>query len=157
MSAASFNETFEPSATPPAQSFSQDELIAKFTALDARAREVNSERREIAFHLAGLALENKGQQNTVHLSSSGGQRVKVEFGTEYEYDTEQMLVVAELLGKAQFDELFETKVEFKARKRNLKLFMNTVHASEQLETGKLIIKDATTVKDKTPYVTIEKS
>lgn len=136
-------------------SMSQDELIAEFHKLDALVKEQGARRREIGMQLAGIAFENKAEQNTVHLVSTGGQRIKVEFGIDYEYETEQMMTAADLLGKETFDSLFKTKVEFIPKKRELKKFMNTVASDEATKTAKQIIVDATTAKDKTPYVSVE--
>lgn len=138
--------------SPEPRSYSQDELIREFRRLDALVKEHGAERREIGMQIAGIAFENKGTQNTVHLESTDGQRVKVEFGIDYEYDTQLMMDVANLLGKDKFDALFKTKIEFVPKKRELSKFMNTVASDEQIETAKQIIKDATKVKDKTPYV-----
>lgn len=146
-------------AEPPLQvdsSMSQDELISRFVQLDVLYKETTAARRDIGLQIAGLAFEQREDQNTVHLSSSQGSRVKVEFGNEHEYDNAQMFTLAEVLGKDQFDQLFDTKVEFKAKKRALNMFMNTIHPDERLNTGKQIIKDATTVKAKSPYISVEK-
>src|SRR5688572_24742298 len=134
---------------------SQDDLIAEFHRLDAIVKESGSRRREIGMALAGIAFENRGDQNTVHLKSTGGQGVSVVFGTETEYDQEQMLTAADLLGKDTFDSLFKTKLEFVPKKRELKKFMNTVTSDEATTTAKEIITDAAVTKDKSPYVSCE--
>lgn len=134
---------------------SQDELISEFVKVDTAVRELQSQKRELAMALAGLAFEHRGEQNTVRVQSSDGTCVKVEFGVEFEYDNAQMFTAAELLGKA-FEDLFETKIEFKPKKRSLKLFMNTVPSSEKERTAQDIIRSATTVKAKTPYVAIDR-
>jgi len=139
---------------PTEISMSQDDLIAEFHRLDALVKDHGARRREIGMHLAGIAFENKRDQNTVHLESTGGQRIKVEFGIDYEYETEQMMTAADLLGKDVFDSLFKTKVEFVPKKRELKKFMNTVASDEATKTAKQIIVDATNAKDKTPYVSV---
>jgi hypothetical protein len=115
---------------------------------------LGAERRDIGLQIAGLAMESKGEQNTVHLTSTGGQRVKVEFGQTTDYDTGELVEVSKMLG-SQFDELFDTKIEFKARKRALKVFLNTRFADEKTETAKQMIRDATITKDRAPYVTVE--
>lgn len=145
-------------AEPPPQvdsSMSTDDLIAAFVRLDALYKETAASRADVGLQLAGKAFEQRDNQNTVHLSSSRGSRVKVEFGSEYEYDNAQMFTVAELLGKEQFDQLFDTRIIFKAKKRALNMFVNTIHPDEALNTGKQVIKDATTVKPKHPYVSVE--
>ena len=139
---------------PNKPSMSQDDLIAEFHRLDALIKEQGAQRREIGMQLAGIAFENKAEQNTVHLVSTGGQRIKVEFGIDYEYETEQMMTASDLLGKETFDSLFKVKVEFVPKKRELKKFMNTVASDEATKTAKQIIADATIAKDKTPYVSV---
>lgn len=136
-------------------SMSRDELITEFHRLDAIVKENGSRRREIGIQLAGIAFENKRTQNTVHLESTGGQKIKVEFGVDYEYETEQMMTAADLLGKERFDSLFKTEIKFVPKRRELKNFLNTVSSDEQVETAKQIIQDATITKDKSPYVSIE--
>jgi hypothetical protein len=139
----------------PAQSgMSQDELIAEFRRLDALVKEHGTRRREVGAALVGIASENKGNQNTVKLQSTDGQRVKVEFGTDYEFDNEQMFTAADLLGKEAFDDLFKTEVKFTAKKRNLNGFLNTVPSDERIKTAKQIIQDAMHEKEKTPYVSV---
>lgn len=140
---------------PETPSLSRDELITEFHRLDAIIKENGFKRREIGMQLAGIAYENKRDQNTVHLASTDGQKIKVEFGIDYEYETEQMMTAAELLGKDTFDSIFKTKVEFVPKKRELKKFMNTVSGDERIETAKKIITDATITKDKSPYVSVE--
>jgi hypothetical protein len=140
---------------PNLPSMSRDELIAEFSRLDALVKRHGRERKEIGAALASIALENKGAQNTVHLASTDGQRIRVEFGVDYEYETGQMLTAADLLGKEQFDSLFKTRVEFIAKKRELKMFLNTVSSDERIESAKRIIKDATIPKEKAPYVSVE--
>jgi hypothetical protein len=140
---------------PADSSMSQDDLIAEFHRLDAIVKEQGARRREIGMQLAGVAFENRRDQNTVHLVSTGGQRVKVEFGIDYEYETEQMMTAADLLGREVFDSLFKTRVEFTAKKRELKKFLNTVSGDERINTAKQIITEATITKDKNPYVSVE--
>lgn len=151
---STFEQEFAAAAIPQA-SYSQDELIREFRRLDALVKERGAERREIGLQIAGIAFENKGAQNTVHLESTDGQKVKVEFGSETDYDTELMMDVVNLLGKERFDALFKTKIEFVPKKRELNKFLNTVSAEEKVETAKQIIKDACTTRDKTPYVSCE--
>lgn len=139
---------------PTGSGMSQNELIAEFKRLDAIVKESGAARREIGMALAGIAFEKKGDQNTVHLEGVGG-RVKVQFDTETEYDVDQMTVVQDLLGNERFDELFKTKLDFVAKKRELKRFMNTVWPDEKLETAKKVIQDATHTRDKSPYVSVE--
>jgi hypothetical protein len=135
-------------------SMSQDELITEFHRLDTLVKEHGSRRREIGMALAGIAHQKKGQQNTVHLQSSEGKKVDVQFGSETQYVTEEMMEVSSMLGLEQFDQLFETKIEFKAKRRELKKFLNTVFPDEKIETAKQMIQDATVTKDKTPYVSV---
>lgn len=153
---SAFEQAWATEERPTEQpSMSRDELIAEFHRLDAIVKESGSRRREIGMQLAGVAFENKRTQNTVHLESTDGQKVKVEFGIDYEYDAEQMMTVAELLGKERFDGLFKTKIEFIPKKRELKNFLNTVSSDERVETAKKVIQDATITKDKSPYVSVE--
>ncbi len=135
---------------------SQDELITEYVRLDQIVKNAAFERKDIVSQLAGIALEEKGEQNTVHLTSTGGQSVKVEFGVDYSYDTQLMMDVAKLLGSERFDQLFKTKIEFVAFRRELKKFLNTVAADEATKTAKQIIKDATVEKVRSPSVTVEK-
>lgn len=135
---------------------SQDDLIAEFNRLDVIVKDAGGRRREIGAALAGIALENKGNQNTVRLESSTGQRVKVEFGIDYEFDNEQMFTAADLLGQERFDELFKTEVKFVAKKRNLNGFLSTVPSDEKTRTAKEIIQAVLEAgkKPKTPHVSV---
>ena len=141
-------------ATDERPSYSQDELIAEFARLDALVKEHGARRKEIGAMLAEIAMANQGSQNTVKLQSTDGQRVKVEFGIDYEFDNEQMFTAAELLGKDAFDNLFKAEVKFTAKKRNLNGFLNTVPSDERIKTAKQIIQDAMHKKEKTPYVSV---
>lgn len=141
-------------ATEERPSMSQDDLIAEFSRLDALVKEHGARRREIGAALAEIAAENKGAQNTVKLESTGGQRIKVEFGFDYEFDNEQMFTAADLLGKECFDGLFSTAIKFTAKKRSLNGFLNTVPSDERTKTAKQIIQDAMHKKEKTPYVSV---
>ena len=151
---SAFEQAWADDERPNKPSMSQDDLIAEFHRLDALIKEQGAQRREIGMQLAGIAFENKAEQNTVHLVSTGGQRIRVEFGIDYEYETEQMMTASDLLGKETFDSLFKVKVEFVPKKRELKKFMNTVASDEATKTAKQIIADATIAKDKTPYVSV---
>lgn len=133
---------------------SQDELIKEFHRAANLATKYSALRRDVGMALAGIAHQKKGSQNTVHLQSSAGQKVDVQFGTETVYVTEEMMEVSKMLGAEQFDQLFDTKIEFKAKRKALKLFLNTVFPDEAKETAKQMIVDATMTKDKTPYVSI---
>jgi hypothetical protein len=151
-----FNEVFGDEPPPPASSgMSQDELISRFAALDKLVKSASGERKDIGLQLAGLAWEEKLDQNTVHLTSTDGQRVKVVFGDETVYDVEMLRDVHNLLGTERFDELFTTEIKFTPKKRNLKMFLNTVASDEQVKTAKQIIQDATMVKPNTPWVSVE--
>jgi hypothetical protein len=155
MSAASFDTAWATEEERPAESgMSQDDLIAEFVRLDALVKEHGKRRGEIGAALAGIAAENKGTQNTVRLESTGGQRLKVEFRSDYEFDNDQMFAAADLLGKDAFDNLFGTSITFTAKKRNLNAFLNTVPSDEKTRTAKQIIQDAMHKKDKTPYVSV---
>lgn len=140
--------------TDSAGGMSQDDLIVEYKRLDALVKEHGIRRKEIGMALAGIAFENKGNQNTVRLESSTGERIKVEFGIDYEFDNEQMFAAAELLGQDRFDELFKTEVKFTAKKRNLNGFLNTVPADERTKTAKEIIESAMQEKPKSPHVSV---
>lgn len=140
---------------PVETSMSQDDLIAEFHRLDALVKESGSRRAEIGAALASIARENKANQNTVHLQSTGGHKVKVQFSNETVYVTEELMEVSNLLGAEVFDTLFKTKIEFTAQKKNLNTFFNTVHPDERMRTAKTMIKDATITREKTPYVSVE--
>lgn len=149
-----FDQAWAADERPAQSGMSQDDLIAEFARLDALVKEHGARRREIGAALADIALENKGNQNTVRLESTDGQRIKVEFGIDYEFDNEQMFTAADLLGKDAFDDLFTTSVKFTAKKRNLNGFLNTVPSDERTKTAKQIIQDAMHKKDKTPSVSV---
>lgn len=134
-----------------------DDLIAEFVRLDADCKELNTRRKEVAAEIAGIAFENKGDQNTVHLQSTAGQQIKTEFRYKTEWDNEQLFTVKNLVGADVFDSLFTPKLEFTAKRRDLKKFLNTVSSSEAIETAKGIIKDAQIETQQTPYVSVEKS
>lgn len=134
---------------------SQDEMIAEFHRLDALVKEHGRRRAEIGQALSAIAESNKGTQKTVHLTSTGGQRIKVTFNDETVYATEEMMEVSKILGAETFDALFKTNIEFVAQKRNLNSFFNTVHPDEAIQTAKQMIKDATITKPKSPYVSVE--
>jgi hypothetical protein len=136
---------------------SLDEAIHEFITVTKRANELYSRKKELVSFLSGTAWDSRGEQKTVHLSASDGARIKVEFKTEKSYEPGQMFTVADLLGKDVFDGLFNTKVEFVPKTRNLNAFMNTVHADERVETAKQIIREATTEMQKSPYISTEKA
>lgn len=136
-------------------SMSQDELIAEFHKLDALVKEHGARRAEIGAAVASIARSNKGTQNTVHLQSTAGQKLKVQFNNETIYITDELMEVSAILGADVFDSLFKTKIEFTAQKKNLNNFFNTVHPDERVQTAKQMIKDATITKEKTPYVSVE--
>lgn len=140
---------------PTDTSMSQDELIAEFHRLDALVKEHGRRRAEVNAALASIARENKRTQGTVHLTSTGGQKVKVQFSSETEYVAEELMEVSKMLGAEIFDTLFKTKIEFTAQKKNLNMFFNTVHPDEATQTAKEMIRDAAVTKDKTPYVSVE--
>lgn len=140
---------------PDQTSMSQDDLITEFHRLDAIVKEGGSRRAEIGAALASIAKENKQNQNTVHLTSTGGQKLKVQFTNETVYVTEELMEVSKILGAEIFDSLFKTKIEFTAQKKNLNTFFNTVHPDERIQTAKQLIKDATVLREKTPYVSVE--
>lgn len=142
-------------AAVPQTGLSQDELITEFHRLDAIVKENGRRRAEVGAAIAAIARENKAAQNTVHLTSTGGQKLKVQFSSETEYVTEEMLEVSKILGAETFDTLFKTKIEFVPKKRNLTMFFNTVHPDEAIQTAKQMIKDATIIKEKSPYVSVE--
>src|SRR5688572_23065351 len=133
---------------------SQDDLIAEFIKVVDLAKEYGARRRDLGAALTAIALENKGAQSTVRLESTSGQRLKIEFGFDYEFDAAQMFTAADLLGKDRFDDLFKTEITFTAKKRNLNAFLNTVPSDETTRTAKQIIQDAMHKKEKTPYVSI---
>lgn len=133
---------------------SQDELIAEFVRLDALVKRHGRRRKEIGAALSDIAVENKGAQNTVRLQSTDGQRIRVEFGFDYEFDNDQMFTAADLLGKDVFDSLFNTTVTFTAKKRSLNGFLSTVPSDERTKSAKQIIQDAMHKKEKTPYVSV---
>lgn len=139
----------------PQLGLSQDDLIKEFHRVDAIVKKEGRRRAEIGAAIASIARENKDTQNTVHLTSTGGQKLKVQFGNETEYITEELMEVSGILGAEVFDTLFKTKIEFTAQKRNLNTFFNTVHPDEAIQTAKQMIKDATITKEKSPYVSIE--
>lgn len=130
-------------------------VMREWAAVDAQAREAYARKRELGARLAEFAEDKRESQNTVRLAAHDGLTLKVEFKHETIYDPPQMQTVAELLGD-KFDELFKTKIEFVAQRRNLTKFMNTVSSSESVETAKGLIKEATTEKPLSPYITIEK-
>lgn len=138
-----------------AAGLSQDELIEEFHRLDAVVKESGRRRAEVGAAIAAIARDNKGTQNTVHLTSTGGQKLKVQFGSDTEYIAGEMVEVSKILGAETFDTLFKTKIEFTAQKRNLNTFFNTVHPDESIQTAKQMIKDAAVTKEKTPYVSVE--
>lgn len=144
-----------PEAEEQIPSRSRSELVSEFVSVDERLKTLKNQRNELAMALAGIAWENKGESDTGHVAGTGGQRIKVVFGKEYSYETELMMDVMKLVGQEVFDSLFKTKIEFTAQKRALKMFLNTTWPEEAKETAKKIIGDATMVKTKSPYVTIE--
>lgn len=139
----------------PRSGLSQDELIKEFHRLDAIVKESGAQRAEVGAAIATIAKENKANQNTVHLKSTGGQKLKVQFSTETDYITEELMEVSKLLGAEVFDMLFETKIKFVPKKRNLTMFVNTIHSSEAAETAKQMIKEAAVTREKSPYVSVE--
>lgn len=148
-----FEEIFDAPADP--FSMSQDELIQRFRCLDEQIKRLADERRGIQSQLAALAFDERNGQNTVHLTSTDGHKVKVVFGDDVTYDEELLKDVRNLLGDERFKELFSEKVEYVPAKRPLKMFMNTVAPDERTRSAKEILQQAQISKPKTPYVSVE--
>lgn len=140
-------------------SYSQDELIDEFTRLAELVREQGSRKAEVGAALASIAAIKRGTTKTVHLVSSTGKKLDVVFGTEFEYNTAELMEVSRLLKEVdpkQFEELFEAAISFKPKKQALNVFLNTGFSDERLETAKQMIIDATLELDKAPYIKVVK-
>jgi len=134
-----------------------DELIAEFAGLCERISELTQRKRAIADKLAEMAFANRAGGTTVRLTSTMGTRIKVQFRTKVEYDTDHLMTVANLLGSERFEALFKTKLEFTPQKRSLNDFLSTVTSDETTETAKLMIRDAAIETQQSPYVSIERT
>ena len=133
-----------------------DELIAEFTDLCERISELTDRKRAIGDKLAEMAFANRATSNTVRLTSTAGTRIKVQFRSKVEYDCDQLMTVAGLLGRERFDSLFKTKLEFSPQKRSLNDFLSTVTSDETTETAKLMIREACVETQQLPYVSVER-
>lgn len=134
---------------------STDDMISEFLRLDARIKELSAERRNHASALTEIAYNERNGQKTVHLQSSNGNRVQVEFKTDWECITEDVETAKELLQDEKFNDLFKTT--YTPKLKNLKSFLNTKFANERWETAKGIIKEAVREVEKSPYVSTERS
>lgn len=141
---------------PPTSGMSLDDLIREFSLVDRQAKEAFARKRELASALADIAWEGRGERNTVHLTAESGQKLKVEFRSDFEYDPEQLLTVSGMIGKDAFDDLFKTEIKFTAKRRNLNAFLSTVYTDELKNTAKEIIRDAVRETQSQPYVSVEK-
>lgn len=142
---------------PDVSGLSVDQMIREYIRLDKRVKEAAGERG--AYHAALLEraeLARNGQA-TVHLDTADeAQRIKVEFKSELSIlDQSEVECAKELLGDEKFGELFSTI--YKPKAKNLKTFLNSVSANEQIETARGIIKEFVKTVPKSPYLSIEKS
>lgn len=134
-----------------------DDLIAEFTELCERISELTDRKRAVGDKLAEMAFANRATSNTVRLTSTSGTRIKVQFRSKVDYDCDQLMTVADLLGRDRFDSLFKTKLEFVPQKRSLNDFLGTVTSDETTETAKLMIREACIETQQSPYVSIERT
>lgn len=148
------DEMFDAPSPIAAHGISEDEAIRRFIELDRRVKEADAERAEYKAFLIEKAREQQSGQNTVHLESSTGTRVKVEFKKVPQCDQVELECARDLLGDERFMKIF--KYSFKPKSRDLKTFLNTKFADERVTTAQQIIKDAIKDVDASPYVSIER-
>lgn len=134
---------------------SKDERIKEFLRLDAQIKELSYERRGHASALIEIAAEERDGQKTVHMQSSNGSKVAVEFKTDWVCDSQELETVKELLKDEKFNEIFKT--EYTPRVRPLRTFLNTVFSDERWEIAKGLIRECCKEVEKQPYVAIEKA
>src|SRR5258708_25293347 len=133
-----------------------DDLIDEFTDLCDRISELSERKRAVGDKLAEMAFANRSNSNTVRLTSTSGTRIKVQFRSKVDYDCDQLMTVANLLGRDRFDSLFKTKLEFAPQKRSLNDFLGTVTSDETTETAKLMIRETAVETQQLPYVSVER-
>jgi hypothetical protein len=142
---------------PDTSGMSLDQMIREYVRLDAKIKEVASERSAYQGPLIENASAIRDGQNTVHLASADdSKRLKVEFKSELAIlDQQEIECVKELLGDEKFAELFTTT--YKPKAKPLKTFLNTKSADERTETAKTIIREFVKTVSKSPYLSVEKS
>lgn len=150
-----FDEMFDEPPPIVLSGISKDEAIKRFIELDNRVKEADRERAEYKAFLIEQARETQSSQNTVHLESSNGLRLKVEFKKRSQCDQDELECAREVLTDQRFMKLF--KYTYAPKSRELKTFLNTVFSDERLSTAQGIIRDAIKEVDASPYVTVEKS
>lgn len=134
---------------------SRDEHIARFLRLDAQIKELSYERRAHATALIEKATEERRSQKTVHLQAHSGERVQVEFKTDWECDSVELETAKELLKDEKFNELFKTT--YTPRLKAFKMFLNTGFSEEAWNVAKEIINEHCKEVDKQPYVSTDKT
>lgn len=149
------DEQSEASYPQAVTGLSRDERIKEFLRLDAQIKELSYERKGHASALMEIAAEERNGQKTVHLQSSNGSRVSVEFKSAWECNAEEVEAAKELLKDEQFNVLFKTT--YTPKVRELKKFLNTVYSEEAWEVAKQIIKEHVREVEASPYVCAEKT
>lgn len=134
---------------------SPDEHIDRFLRLDAQIKELSYERRAHATALIEKATQERRSQKTVHLQAHSGERVQVEFKTDWECNSEELETAKELLKDEKFNELFKTT--YTPRLKALKMFLNTGFTDEAWQVAKEIIIEHVKEVEKTPYVSTDKT
>lgn len=148
-----FEEAFDEVA-PVISGISPDEAIKRYIELDKRVKEADYERSQYKTFLIEQARAQQAGQNTVHLESANGLRIKCEFKKRNSCDQDELECARDLLTDQRFMKLF--KYTFTPKSRELKTFLNTVFSDEKLSTAQAIIKEAIKEVDAQPYLTIEK-
>lgn len=151
----SITEMFEEAPPTMRTGVSLDEMVHEFIRLDRLVKESAAERAEYAHLLADKARDQQNGQNTVHLQSSAGSRIKVEFKHEQSCDQVEIESAKDVLDDDKvFYGLFRAKYAPKAK--NLKTFLNTAFSDERTMTAQQIIREAVKDVERSPAVTIEK-
>lgn len=152
----SIETMFEEREAPPVRTgVSLDEAIREFIRLDRLVKDSAAERAEYNHILVENAKAVQNGQNTVHLQSSTGTRIKVEMKREQVCDQTEIECAKELLDDKTFFGLFRAKYAPKAK--TLKTFLNTAFSDEKTTTAQQIIREAIKEVDKTPYVSVERA
>lgn len=131
--------------------------IARFDDVVAEIKRLQGVKALLADRILSESISAPRSGNTFRVESRSGVRLKVELKSKSEWDNDQLLDARNLLGSAKFDELFKSKIEFTAQKRNLTAFLGTVTSDEGIETAKTVIRNAQIETQLPPYISVEVS
>lgn len=112
----------EAEAPPPEEEVSS--LVAEFVSLHAEKKRLDERLEEIKELLKRAARARPRISNAVVLRAGEDACVRCSYASKTAYDPERLSAVEELLGREDFDSLFERKVSFSPVKDKLEEFLS---------------------------------